>query len=159
MAAAAVPLRDAYGTLFDPDITITFGKVSCMRGAFFAHVVFCYLLVLSGAGAFIARMVPAFTWMHRHFGRAYIVSMLWATATALIIHNTGLPAATLVSFIWALGGMCLAWALALFHDARMHAAALAEVQAELKAAGGLLPPGALLADHINAGEWCVFIAV
>lgn len=31
--------------------------------------------------------------------------------TSLIIHNSGLPAATLISFIWVLGGMCVAWIL------------------------------------------------
>jgi len=71
---------------------------------YFVHVVFCYLIFISGILAMVTRLVPAFKWTHAWFGRAYIISMLWATASSLVIHNTGLPASTLISFIWALGG-------------------------------------------------------
>lgn len=35
-------------TLYDPNFTYHYDKVSCMKGAYFAHVVFCYLVFLSG---------------------------------------------------------------------------------------------------------------
>lgn len=60
---------------------------------------------------------------------------LTLTGTSLIIHNTGLPAATLISFIWVLGGMCVAWMIIKFHELRMDRAALALVSQQLAAGG------------------------
>lgn len=39
---------DSMDTLYDPNFTYHYDKVSCMRGAWFAHVIFCYLVFLSG---------------------------------------------------------------------------------------------------------------
>jgi hypothetical protein len=39
---------DTFETLTDPNFTYVYDKVSCMKGAYFAHVVFCYLVFLSG---------------------------------------------------------------------------------------------------------------
>lgn len=105
MAAPADPMN----TLLNPYFTYHFDKVSCMRGAYFAHVTFAYLVFLTGIAAFVSRCVPVMKWTHAWFGRAYIIFMLWATATSLIIHNSGLPASTLISFIWALGGLTISW--------------------------------------------------
>jgi hypothetical protein len=40
-----------------------------LQGAYFAHVVFCYFVFLTGAGAFVSRVVPSFKWTHMWFGR------------------------------------------------------------------------------------------
>lgn len=56
-------------------------------------------------------------------------------ATSLIIHNSGLPPSTLISFIWVLGGLCIAWVLIKFHEARMERAAMALVTQQLAAGG------------------------
>lgn len=69
------------------------------------------------------------------------------TATSLIIHNSGLPAATLISFIWVLGGMCVAWVIIKFHEMRMERAAMALVTQQLSAGG----PEALAASKDLAG--------
>lgn len=55
--------------------------------------------------------------------------------TSLIIHNSGLPPATLISFIWVLGGMCLAWILIKFHEMRMDRQAMNMVTQQLAAGG------------------------
>lgn len=54
--------------------------------------------------------------------------MLWSMGTSLLIHNAGLPAAVLWSFIWVLGGLCVAWVLIVFHMQAMDRAALAFVE-------------------------------
>jgi hypothetical protein len=40
-----------------------------LQGAYFAHVIFCYLVMLTGVGAFVSRVVPSFKWTHVWFGR------------------------------------------------------------------------------------------
>lgn len=129
----------------------------------------------------VTRLLPGrWVWkgpLHRACGIAYIISMLWCTATSLIIHNSGaaapsgpraeraagrrraalrpgpaarprlasacaaprrlpgLPPATLVSFVWVLGGLCVGWVIIKLHQSRMAAAAVARVQAQQLAAG------------------------
>eukprot|EP00878_Enallax_costatus_P035426 GHUV01039495.1.p1 GENE.GHUV01039495.1~~GHUV01039495.1.p1 ORF type:complete len:117 (-),score=2.87 GHUV01039495.1:330-680(-) len=100
---------DPLNTLHNPYLTYHYDKVSCMRGAYFAHATFAYLVFLTGIAAFVTRLVPAVSWTHAWFGRAYILSMLWATATSMVIHNSGLPPATLISFVWSLGGLTVSW--------------------------------------------------
>ena len=86
-----------------------------------AHVFFCYCVFLSGIGCMITRLVPGPPeWrIHSWCGWAYIISMIWAMATSLLIHNTGLPPAVLVSFIWVLGGLTVGWFLIRLHMANM----------------------------------------
>lgn len=48
MAYRSTDPSDTFETLTDPNFTYVFDKVSCMKGAYFAHVVFCYLVFLSG---------------------------------------------------------------------------------------------------------------
>ena len=45
----------------------------------------------------------------------YLAAMLYATASSLLIHNTGLPLAVLVSFCFCIGGLTIAWCLILCH--------------------------------------------
>lgn len=138
-------------TLTDPNLTMQWDKLSCMRGAYFAHVVFCYLTFLAGVAAMASRCIPPIKALHPIFGRAYIVNMLWATATSLIIHNSGLPPSTLISFVWVLGGLCVAWFAIKFHEAAMDKAALARVQALLATPGGV-PDGFDLAAELAAAK-------
>jgi len=128
-------MADSMDNLMNPNFTYSWDKYSCLRGAYFAHVVFCYLIFLSGIGAFVVRVIPPFKWTHVWFGRAYINSMLWATATSLLVHNTGLPTATLISFIWALGGMTIAWLLINIHQILMDKQAAHNVQEAIKLNG------------------------
>eukprot|EP00123_Amoebidium_parasiticum_P005561 comp16722_c1_seq1/m.15016 comp16722_c1_seq1/g.15016 ORF comp16722_c1_seq1/g.15016 comp16722_c1_seq1/m.15016 type:complete len:298 (-) comp16722_c1_seq1:505-1398(-) len=135
-------------TLTDPTYTYAYDKISCLRGGYFAHVTFCYFIFLSGLAAFTTRLFPRFKWLHVWAGRMYINSMLWATGTSLIIHNSGLPAATLISFIWALGGMSVAWFLINLHQIFMNRQAAWNVQEAIKLHG--MDNGTTLEEMLNA---------
>jgi len=56
------------------------------------------------------------------FGRVYILAMLWSTATSLLVHNTGLPAGVLISFVWVMGGLTIGWILINIHQVKRHPA-------------------------------------
>lgn len=102
-------------TLFDYSYTYHYSKYSCSTVFYFIHVVFCYIVFLSGLGAFITRLHSKMKPAHQWFGRTYILSMLYATASSLLIHNTGLPLAVLYSFAICIGGLTIAWILILLH--------------------------------------------
>lgn len=92
---------------FSGDYTYQMDKLSCVRGAYFVHVTLAYLATFSGLGALLTRIW--LTRFHSSFGKLYIVCMLWCMGTSLLIHNTGLPVAVLVSFVWVLGGITVGW--------------------------------------------------
>jgi hypothetical protein len=102
-------MMDFSTTLVDTEFTWSYSKLSCWKGAYFAHVIFCYFVFLSGIACFVTRCWDRIKWTHLWFGRIYILSMLWATATSILIHNTGLPLAVLWSFLWVMGGMTIGW--------------------------------------------------
>ncbi|GBF94772.1 hypothetical protein Rsub_07655 [Raphidocelis subcapitata] len=136
-------------TRLDPTVTYHYDKLSCLRGAYFAHVFFCYIVFLTGVACMVTRVWPRARFTHAWFGRAYVHSMLWAMATSLIIHNTGLPIAVLISFVWVLGGLCIGWVLINVHQVLMARAASKAARARIEAAGGV-PGGdldALLAEE------------
>ena len=95
-------------TFFRTDLTYHYSKYSCSRDFYFAHIVFCYMIFLSGCGCFITRVFEKTRPYHQYFGRSYEFSMILATGTSLLIHNTGLPGAVLVSFAYTIIGMILA---------------------------------------------------
>lgn len=97
-------------SLASPYFTYQFDKFSCWAPMYAVHVTFAYLTVFSGLFALILR-IPTFynKKLHLWCGRFYIVFMLFTMGCSLLIHNEGLPAAVLVSFIFVLGGMSLAY--------------------------------------------------
>lgn len=99
----------------DLSYTVSFSKISCWYPMYYGHIIFCYLIVFSAIGCFVTRLHPILMPGHVWCGRAYIISMLWSTATSMLIHNTGLPVGVLFSFMWVLGGMTVAWILILVH--------------------------------------------
>lgn len=115
------------------DLTYTYAnsKWMCHRAFYFAHIYWVYMIMFTGMACFITIMVPPLKWLHAWFGRMYIFSMIMATATALLIFNSGLPEAVLWSFLWT--NLCLAagWILIKFHQANLHNAALALVETRL----------------------------
>ena len=119
-------------TLFDYSYTYHYSKYSCSTDFYFVHVVFCYIIFLSGLGAFITRLHSKMKPAHQWFGRVYILSMLYATATSLLIHNTGLPLAVLYSFAICIGGLTLAWILILLHKSWLNDLALKNLYEKFK---------------------------
>ena len=99
------------------DYTYQMDKISCVREFYFLHVTLAYLVMLCGIMCFVCRAVPSLRQYHAMFGRGYIICMLWCMGTSLLIHNSGLPIAVLISFVWVLGGLTVAWILIKIHQA------------------------------------------
>eukprot|EP00727_Mastigamoeba_balamuthi_P008713 m51a1_g4464 hypothetical protein (239) ;mRNA; f:204652-205845 len=111
-------------TISNPYYTFSWDKVSCVVWMWYVHIVLSYVVFLSGIACFATRTAPCLLPWHRWAGRSYVCGMLWLTASALVIHNTGLPPATLVSFLWVLGGCTLGWACICVAAERFEAEAL-----------------------------------
>mmetsp|Transcript_10448 Transcript_10448/g.20547 ORF Transcript_10448/g.20547 Transcript_10448/m.20547 type:complete len:344 (-) Transcript_10448:386-1417(-) len=127
---------DPLNSLSNPDFTYHKDKYSCLRTAYFAHVFFSYMMMFSGIGAFATRILPLrFRPLHRWCGRAYIMSMLWACGTSIVMHNTGLPAAILISLAYVAIGLCVGWVAIHIHMSRVASRALSNVQVRIKALG------------------------
>jgi hypothetical protein len=114
------------------DYTYSLDKLSCVRQFYFIHLTFAYLVVLSGLACFAARVYPPLHSWHAFFGRSYIVCMLWCMATSLLVHNTGLPVAVLVCFLFVLLGLTLGWTCIKLHQQRMERAVMERVQTKIK---------------------------
>lgn len=96
------------------EYTYTLDKLSCFKPVWYVHVTFALLVCCSGLGCLFTRIW--FKHLHVYFGRLYIICMLWCMGTSLVIHNTGLPIAVLISFIWVLGGLTVGWILIKMHQ-------------------------------------------
>lgn len=102
--------NDTSSSLYSPNYTYSYDKYSCIRGFYFAHLVFNYLVFLSGIVCFVTRVAPPkYKRLHSWFGRIYILSMLWSTVTSLLMNNTGLPLSTIISFGAVMGGLTIGW--------------------------------------------------
>lgn len=111
------PMLRIDSSLMSPDITVSNSKISCVKGAFVAHMLFAWFIFLTGIGCFVTRVVPPkYKWLHAWLGRGYIISMLWCTATSLLINNTGLPGPTIFGLSFSLVGLCVAWMVILYHN-------------------------------------------
>ncbi|KAJ3059494.1 hypothetical protein HDU99_006323 [Rhizoclosmatium hyalinum] len=56
---------------------------------------------------------------HHWLGKAYILSILWATASSLLIHNKGLPTGVIFSFAWVMLGLTFGWLAITLHTKRV----------------------------------------
>jgi hypothetical protein len=130
--SASVILDYPKATRVSLDYTYSLDKLSCVRQFYFIHLTFAYLVVLSGLACFAARLYPPLRSWHALFGRSYIVCMLWCMATSLLVHNTGLPVAVLVCFLFVLLGLTLGWACIKLHQQFMERAVMERVQAKIK---------------------------
>lgn len=114
-------LNDINSTsLFDYSYTYQYSKYSCSTTFYYIHVSFSYLVFISGIFSFISRLHEKLHPIHEWSGRIYILSMLYATATSLLINNTGLPLGVLVSFCLCIGGLTIGWFLILKHKKDMN---------------------------------------
>jgi hypothetical protein len=81
----------------DHSCTKAFSKIMCVEEVFPLHIIFAYLIMISGIGAFITRI--RWTYLHSWFGISFIIFMLWCTGTSLLIFTTGLPRFVIASFV------------------------------------------------------------
>lgn len=138
-------------SLFDKNLTYSFDKISCVRTFYFLHVTSCYVVFISGLAAMVVRALPPrFKRFHPLLGRIYIMAMLWATATSLLIHNTGLPLATLIGFAAVIIGMSVAWPIIVYHRSRMDALAAEAVSASMSKGDPPAPLAEMLGDAKRA---------
>jgi hypothetical protein len=121
-----------YDSLTSLNYTFQFDKYSCVRGMWFFHIFCAYAVSLSGLGCFVTRAVPRLKPYHVIFGRAYVIAMLWCTASAMLIHNTGLPLGVLISFVYVLGGMTIAWIFINIHQSILLKKAMSSVEAKIQ---------------------------
>jgi len=142
-------------SLYSPDYTYSNDKYSCVRSFYFAHLVFNYLIFLTGIACFATRLAPPrFKWLHSWFGRSYILSMLWSTVTSLLMNNTGLPLSTIISFGAVMGGLTIGWVVIVIHRNGVDRAAQAVVQQRLleRERTNAKQPGTLGGDHDDPNE-------
>jgi hypothetical protein len=111
---------DALDSKLNLDFTYHFDKYSCIRQMYFIHLFFSYVVSISGFCAILSRLINRYRHTHVWFGRTYILSMLWCSATAMLIHNTGLPLAVLISFLWVLIGLTFGWITIIFHQDKIN---------------------------------------
>lgn len=125
-------------------------KLTCLREAYFVHVILCWLVFLAGIGAMVSRVIPQIKWTHAWFGRAYIIFMLWNTASSLLIHNTGLPYNTLILFSVLMIEIATAWPIIKLHQSKIDQKALIQAGAQLAKAP--LPEGKTLEGVIKQAK-------
>mmetsp|Transcript_34690 Transcript_34690/g.101958 ORF Transcript_34690/g.101958 Transcript_34690/m.101958 type:complete len:348 (-) Transcript_34690:110-1153(-) len=124
--------NDTSSSLYSPDYTYSNDKYSCIRGFYFAHLVFNYLVFLSGIVCLATRVAPPrYKWLHSWFGRVYVLSMLWSTVTSLLMNNTGLPLSTIISFGAVMGGLTVGWIVIVVYRSGMDRKAQQLVQERL----------------------------
>mmetsp|Transcript_126423 Transcript_126423/g.178453 ORF Transcript_126423/g.178453 Transcript_126423/m.178453 type:complete len:341 (-) Transcript_126423:22-1044(-) len=124
--------EDTDSTLYNPNLTYSFDKYSCVREMWFVHMVFNYFVFLSGIVCLITRIAgKRFLWIHKWSGRVYILSMLWTTCSSIVINNTGLPLATLYSFLGVMLGLSIGWIAILIYKNGIEKKAMKLAQEEL----------------------------
>ena len=104
-------------TMTNLKYTYQLDKISCIKEMWYIHITLAYTVIASGVCCLSTRII--YKWSHVYFGRLYIISMLWCMATSLVIHNTGLPIAVLISFLWVLGGLTVGWFVIKIHQNNM----------------------------------------
>ena len=119
-------------TITNLQYTYQYSKYSCSVTFYFLHVIAAYLVCISGLFCFITRLHQKIKFLHAWSGRFYILAMLYATATSLLIHNTGLPFAILISFLYVLVGMTIGWLLIKIHQIKIFNQVLNNLNEKMK---------------------------
>mmetsp|Transcript_17933 Transcript_17933/g.20328 ORF Transcript_17933/g.20328 Transcript_17933/m.20328 type:complete len:284 (+) Transcript_17933:82-933(+) len=120
-------------SIFDSSYTYSNDKYSCVQEFYHIHLVFNYLIFVSGLVCLVSRLIPASNKYHIHawLGRIYILAMLWSTSASLLINNEGLPVAVLVSFVAVMGGLTIGWIVIIIHKQMINNQATVIVQQKL----------------------------
>lgn len=127
MTSLLLPPTTLPPTFFSNSSTESFSKVSCIAWMFPVHIALAYLLVASGVGALVSRVVPQFKHTHVYFGRTFLLTMLFCEGSAMLITNTGLPRSIIGFFVImlvsvSLGFLLIRTAQARFADATLRRA-------------------------------------
>ncbi|KAJ3384079.1 hypothetical protein HDU84_003202 [Entophlyctis sp. JEL0112] len=101
------------------EFTFVEDSLSCWVPFYWAHVIFAYVTVISGLLCMLTRLHTKVIWMHYWLGRVFILAMIWATASSILIHNKGLPTGVLYSFLWVLIGLTVGWIAISLHVKRV----------------------------------------
>ncbi|OEU09678.1 hypothetical protein FRACYDRAFT_247934 [Fragilariopsis cylindrus CCMP1102] len=117
---------ESSSSMFDSTYTYSNGKLSCMKEFFTLHTIFNYMVFVSGLICLVSRLLSASTIhkynlnsLHSWSGRIYIISMLWSTATSLVINNEGLPIAVITTFGGVMGGLTFGWISILIYQQKL----------------------------------------
>ncbi|KAJ3254150.1 hypothetical protein HDU77_004201 [Chytriomyces hyalinus] len=97
------------------EYTFVYDSLSCSRDFYWWHIVFAYITAISGFLCMITRIHPRTRFLHSWLGKLYIIAMLWATATSIVIHNKGLPTGVIYSFLWVMLGLTAGWIAITLH--------------------------------------------
>ena len=114
------------------EYTYDFSKYSCSVSFYYIHLITAYLVFLSGIACFITRIHSKLYFLHHWFGKLYILSMLYATASSLLIHNTGLPFAILISFGYVLVALTIGWILITIHKIQLNKKVLKSINLKIE---------------------------
>lgn len=107
------------GSHNDTSLTYVNDKYACIKHMFTFHLICTWVTFLSGLFSIMTRLsfLAKFGAFHMWFGRAYIIGLLWTSATSSLIRNEGLPFGTLISFAWVLGCLTFGWiAISIFRE-------------------------------------------
>jgi len=107
---------DSFKTL---DYTYSFSKYSCVAWVYPLHIIFAYLIVISGILAMLSRIIDKLRPYHTAFGRFYLISMFWCMASSLLIYTNGLPLPIIVSFLYLLISLTVGWNAIRVHSNRL----------------------------------------
>lgn len=95
------------------------------------HIIFAYLVVLTGFLAIISRVINKIRPYHAAFGKWYLIFMLWCMASSLLIHNTGLPLPILVSFVYLLVSITIGWNAIQVHKNNLYEAVKEKINSKI----------------------------
>ncbi|KAI9350778.1 hypothetical protein BDR26DRAFT_508963 [Obelidium mucronatum] len=101
------------------EFTFVNDSLVCWTAFYMVHVFFAYLTAIVGILCMISRLHPRLYSAHHWLGKLYVIAMLWATASSLIIHNKGLPTGVIYSFLWVLLGLTFGWIAISLHTRRV----------------------------------------
>lgn len=101
------------------DYTYSFSKYSCVAWVYPLHIIFAYLVVLTGILAMLSRIVDRIRPYHTTFGRWFLIFMFWCMASSLLIYTNGLPFPIIISFVYLMVSLTVGWNAIKVHTERL----------------------------------------
>jgi hypothetical protein len=96
------------------EYTYAANAYSCISSVYPIHLMFAYLMTMTGIGAMVTRKFkPDY---HVFFGRAYIVSTMWCIASSILIHTHGAQIVIIVSMMLLLASITAGLVAVTYHQ-------------------------------------------